>query len=236
MIATVDSRIGPELIRGLMLQGYRVNTLPPMSDLPKPMASHTDMLIARLGDDLITYADYCDSAAFALTDVLAEAPHLRMHFCDERPGAVYPDDARLNVLAMGKTLFCKEDSVSPYLLRLARERGYSIVPVRQGYPACTVLKLNEDAAITADEGMAKILEGSDIRVYRIQNGGISLPPYEYGFIGGAAGVHRGKVFFLGNHATHPSYKQIEDAIRAEGLTSVALGGGGLVDLGGILFV
>jgi hypothetical protein len=110
-----------------------------------------------------------------------------------------------------------------------------LVDVAQGYPACTVLKLSDGAAVTADRGMAKVLSEHGIRVYLIEDGGIALPPYEYGFIGGSAGVHDGVVYFLGDVSRHPSYAAILAALECEGLRHVSLSGGALVDLGGILF-
>ena len=236
MIATVDCRIPEDCLNTLRRFGYRVNTLPPMKGLPSPLASHTDMLIGRLGKNLVSFADYCDIAPYIFTDIMDGDKSYKIHFTADVPGEEYPRDARLNVLAMGDILFCKTESVSPYIIELARGQGYRTVDVKQGYPACTVLKLSEEAAITADRGMARVLSSNGIRVYTVENGGIALPPYEYGFIGGAAGVHQGKVYFLGDVGTHPSAEVIRTALATEGLTPVSLGRGGLVDLGGILFV
>ena len=70
----------------------------------------------------------------------------------------------------------------------------------------------------------------------IENGDISLPPYEYGFIGGAAGVYKNEVYFLGDISLHRSAKKICDAIRAEGFEPVSLSSEPLSDLGRILFI
>ena len=136
---------------------------------------------------------------------------------------------------MGNKLFCRTESASEYLIAAAKRSGLEIVSVKQGYPACTVLKLSDEAAITADRGMAEALRAEGIRVYLIENGGISLPPYEFGFIGGASGVFGGAVYFLGDASRHPSWEIISDAIEKEGLRAVMLGRCELLDLGGIIF-
>ena len=233
-IAIVDTRIPWECERALTLRGYYVIKLPPSHRLGEAVASHPDMLIARLGEDYVTTTDYLDEAAFAIQDIY-DTVHPHFHFADEVHGGCYPADAILNSLVMGRRIFLRKESASPYLLSLARERGYEIVGVKQGYAACTVLKLSEEAAITADGGMARALTECGIRVYKIENGGISLPPYEYGFIGGASGVDGGCVYTLGSPEGHPSYEVIKAATAAEGLTLVPLGRGMLRDLGGILF-
>ena len=55
------------------------------------------------------------------------------------------------------------------------------------------------------------------------------------FIGGAAGVFGGRLYFLGDPKTHPSYEKISAAAEAASLTVVPLCDGPLRDLGGILF-
>ena len=149
--------------------------------------------------------------------------------------AEYPHDVGLNALRMGDKLFTRVASASGTLIEKARAYGIEIIDVKQGYPACTVLKLSDMAAITADRGMAKILGEHGIRVTLIEPGDISLPPHEYGFIGGAGEVHDGKLYLFGNPSTHKNGEMIIAAAEAEGLKVVPLCSGGLVDLGGILF-
>ena len=236
-IAITDSRILPEEERKLVLSGYRVLTLPPFSRLSPAVASHTDMLIARIGDEYISYADYCEEASYVFSDLslLMRGTGARLNFAADEVCAEYPHDVGLNALRMGNKLFCRVESASPFLLEVARENGLEVVNVNQGYPACTVLKLSDTAAITADRGMATKLEKHGIRVTLISNGDISLPPYEYGFIGGTAGRDGDRLYFFGDPMTHRDGDKIVSSARNEGLTVIPLSGGALRDLGGILF-
>ena len=233
-IATVSELIPPECERALMLRGFRVVTLPPAGRMSEAVDAHADMLIARLGSDYVTTADYCERAGCSISEIY-DAVHPRFHFTSDEHGREYPRDVILNCLVMGDRVFARLASLSPYLKELAKERGYELVDVNQGYPACTVLKLSDGAAITADDGMARVLGEHGIRVYRIANGGIALPPHEYGFIGGAAGVWDGVVYFLGDISCHPSYTAILEALKSEGMSHVSLSREIPVDLGGILF-
>ena len=236
-IAITDSRIDSESERRLMLHGYRVITLPPFSRLSEAVASHPDMLIKRIGNEYISYADYCEEASYIFSDLslMTLGSGARFSFTADQVSPDYPADVGLNALEIGGILFCRVKSASDTLLRYAKEAGLKIVNVNQGYPACTVLKLNDKAAITADKGMAKILLDHGIRVTLIEEGYIDLPPHEYGFIGGCAEVDGDKIFFFGDPATHPSGDKIISAAEAEGLKVIPLSTLGLRDLGGILF-
>ena len=147
----------------------------------------------------------------------------------------YPADVGLNALEIGGKLFCRVKSASQALIKSAIESGLEIVDTKQGYPACTVLKLSEEAAITSDYGMAKLLNEHGIRVTIIEPGHISLPPHEYGFIGGAGEVCGDNLYFFGNPMTHPDAAKIISAAKSEGLSIVPLCDGMLRDLGGIIF-
>ena len=236
-IAIADSRILPEEERKLTLSGYRVLTLPPFSRLSPAVASHADMLIARIGDEYVSYADYCEEASYVFSDLslLMRGTGARLHFTADEVNAEYPHDVGLNALRMRGKLFCRVSSASPFLLDMAKKSGIEIVDVKQGYPACTVLKLSETAAITSDRGMAAVLTKHGIRVQLISEGDVSLPPHEYGFIGGAAGVFKGTVYFLGDIDTHPSADAVKRAISMAGMNYESLSDEPLLDLGRIVF-
>lgn len=236
-IAITDSRINSEEERNLMLRGYRVITLPPFSRLSEAVASHPDMLIKKIGNDYVSYADYCEEASYVFSDLslLTIGSGAIFSFSADDVTPKYPCDVGLNALEMNGKLFCRKASASEMMLGYAEKAGLEIVNVNQGYPACTVLKLSETAAITADAGMAKALEKHGIRVTLIAAGSISLPPHEYGFIGGSGEVDDDKLYFFGNPALHPDGKKIVAAANAEGLTVVPLSTLPLRDLGGIIF-
>ena len=69
----------------------------------------------------------------------------------------------------------------------------------------------------------------------ICQGGITLPPYEYGFIGGSSGVYGKKIYFFGDITRHKDADKILKAINDEGYTAVSLSDEELTDLGGIIF-
>jgi hypothetical protein len=142
----------------------------------------------------------------------------------------------MNALCLGKKIFARLESLSPAIKSAASTKGYELINVSQGYPACTTLKLNESTAITSDVGTARIMSENGISVTLIENGDITLPPYEYGFIGGASGVYKDTVFFLGDVTTHRDKDKILSAISCAGMKARSLSDEPLCDLGGIIFI
>ncbi len=234
--ALVDERISDKCERALLIRGFRTVRLPAYPALPKATASHPDTLLFFNENEIITSADYCEYASYVFSDLRVMHPNIKITFTEDILGSEYPKDVPFNALALSDMLFAREDTLSPAVARHAAERGMKIVPTRQGYPACATLALSNTAVITADEGLKKTYEAHGIDVTLIRHGGISLPPYEYGFIGGASGVFGDKVYFLGDCTSHLDYKIIEEAIYSRGMTPVSLSDEPLADLGGIIFI
>ena len=234
--ALVDGRIPNEAARRLRLDGIEPITLPACRSLPEAIASHPDTLVFKCGNDIYASAEYCDEAAYVFGDVRELAPHVRVHFTADVLGGCYPEDCRFNAHVMGNMLVCNRETVSVNILEAARSRGLETVHTRQGYPACTTLYLGAAAAISADRGVIRALERVGIDCLEIEKGGIALPPYEYGFIGGACGVFHDTVYFFGDLDTHPSSDIIRAFLDKRGYRAVSLFSGTLIDLGGIVFL
>ena len=232
----VDERISDECARGLMMRGFMPIRLPRDPNLGEAVASHPDTVLFRLGDEIFTTADYCDSAAYVFSDIREYAPHIKINFTSDVRGAKYPEDCCMNALVMGKRIFARTDTLSDGIKRAAAEKGYDLIHTKQGYPACTVLAIDENHAITADRGMAGVLQDHGIEVTVIREGHISLPPHEYGFIGGGCGVADGKVYFFGDLRSHPDAAVIETSIKDAGFEAVSLSKEPLRDLGGMIFL
>ncbi len=234
-IAIVDSRISPECERGLNKEGFYLLKLPPDASLGEAVCSHPDTVLFYSRGEIFTTADYCEGALPLFSDIREFKPEIKISFTSDKRSEDYPHDCVMNALALGDRLFCKADSVSGAILDFARRHGMKICPVKQGYPACTTLAFG-NSAITADKGMANAMREEGITVTEISQGGISLSPYEYGFIGGAGGVYNKKVYFFGDLSTHPDSEIIRRAIEDSGYTPVSLSGEPLADMGGIIFL
>ncbi len=232
----VDERISGTCRRALELQGFNVIPLPRHKNLPEAIASHPDTLLFYAYRELFVPAEYCDIAPYVFSEIRELHPNIKINFTDDILGEKYPEDAKMNAKQFGTKLFAKADSLSPAIKDFAKRRGLELVNVNQGYPACTTLALGCAAAISADAGVARVLKDEGIDVTLIQNGDISLPPYEYGFIGGASGVYKNKIFFLGDCKKHRNHVIIEMVIKSNGYTPISLSNEPLCDLGGLVFI
>lgn len=235
-ICIVDERMPSEARRNLSKEGFYILDAKASKSLPKELASHPDMLFFYHNRTLISSAEYCDENPFIFEDISRLIPGLTVRLTGDVFEKTYPRDAVFNALAIGDKIFLKEDSVSEDIIRYAGEKKLKAVKTKQGYPACTTLALSEKAAITADCGMASVLKANGIEVTLIENGDVSLPPYEYGFIGGASGVFRDKLYFIGDYKLHRDAEKIEAAAKNAGLTPISLGAFPLTDLGRIIFI
>ena len=232
-ILIIDERITAECERNLSKLGFLLIKLPQDPHLGSAVASHPDTVLFYADGEIITTAEYCDSASYVFSDIREYRPQVKISFTDDRRSKSYPHDCIMNALVIGKKIFCKSDSISDRIKEFANERGYEIIHTNQGYPACTVLSFG-NSAITADRGIASLLSEHGIKVTLINQGGISLPPYEYGFIGGASGVVDNKVYFFGDINSHPDRETICKAIKDEGYIPISLSGDGLTDVGGFV--
>ena len=239
LFAIVDGRIPEECEKGLLKCGFEVIKLPADERLSEAVASHTDMLLFHLGNTLVGSKQYFETHRDFFNRITEALPGFEFILTDDKVSSKYPSDAIFNALRAENMLFAKCDTASKTVLDLAEREGLTLVNVKQGYPACTVLALPSYFAITADRGMARALENHGIRVLLIEESeSIRLHPYKNGFIGGTAGVLDGTVYFIGNLLSHPSGALIRDTLLSAGYSTVSLdeSADSLFDLGGMILI
>ena len=119
-------------------------------------------------------------------------------------------------------------------LRLAEEIGIATADVAQGYAGCSALACG-DLLLTADPSIKEAVTDRGGEVLSLSPGGIDLPGYDTGFIGGAGGYVDGHAVFFGDVHRHPDGNRIADALAIRGIVCHCLGDGPLTDFGGIKF-
>ena len=136
---------------------------------------------------------------------------------------------------IGKNIIINPDVTDETIMRFAEENNYNIIAVKQGYAKCSVLAVCDDAVITADPGITKILQNKEIEVLKIKEGGIYLRGYDTGFIGGCGGMVESKILgTAGSLKSIKDYDNIRDFLRNRNIYAENLGGKTLRDIGGIL--
>lgn len=230
-----------EIISELERNSAECLKLPPSSALPIPVASHPDMLFFSACSnaptegkvELFSAENYRVEYPFlfsTLENKLAKST-ISYEISTEgiRVGNKYPNDIALNALEMNGILY----SLTEHTASGIRDMFSKHIRIKQGYAACSVLKLSEQAAITADINISNALQKNGIDVLLISAGNIRLSGYDYGFIGGASYCDGERVYFFGNVAKHPDYTRILEFCRKHGIEVAAFSNMPLTDLGGI---
>lgn len=224
----VSSEADKKFLSGLADFGTVV-PLPPLTSLPKPIASHADTLIASVSDEFFVYKDYKES------DKLFRALGLPCTVISAAAGNVYPFDAALNCFTVGDRLVCREKSVAPEILAFAKKRGYKTLNVRQGYAHCSCVPVG-DGILTSDRGIFHAAEKAGIDTAFVRSAGISLPGYSGGFIGGTCGTVGRIVVFFGDLRRIPDGEKAENFIKSKGFDPYYLSDKPPVDYGGIISI
>lgn len=217
----------PEQYQNTLKKFGRVIVLPRSEAIPAPTGTHPDALVGVVGGELIVPKNET-AVSRALTD--AGTSHT---VSVRESGEKYPDDCAVNFFTVGDFFVAKTDTVAPEALIAASRAGLEIIDVRQGYAHCATAVIS-GGIITADAGICRALSDRGVPSLKIEAGGIDLPPYDYGFIGGASGMIDGEtVFFFGSLDTHPSGAAIRDFCSSLGV-KVVEGDGKLSDFGGFI--
>ena len=235
-LAIVSKNARPQEMAALEAAGFSVLPCPPSPFLPEPIADHPDAILSILGRRIYCYEEYYKENVEFFSALKALCPSATVIPLPDAPKHEYPGDCAYNLLSVSRHVFFNTKGLAPSLAAACEKCGYQIHHVRQGYAACTVRTLGNRHAITADAGMARALEEAGINVLLIREGGISLPPYASGFIGGASGFFKDTAYFFGSLPSHPCGKEIGAFIRAASFSAKSLSDEPLRDFGGILFI
>ena len=233
MIAVADYRVSGEIKSSLEKFGYKTISLPPSKSLQGGISSHADMLLFYLDKNLIIGENYYTDNKSVIDEIIKETG-FNLIISENEGYGDYPFNVSFNAAAVGKYLITNKKFTAKEILCLANNKGLKTVNIKQGYAKCSICIVNDNAVITADEGIEKtLLNETDIDVLKISQGFIELPPYEYGFIGGATGSDLNNVYFCGELKNHPDSDKIIAFCKKCGKKAVSLSRDRLKDYGTI---
>ena len=232
LVGNLTRKDEAEALEGL---GYSVVKMPPFVSLPHPMAAHTDMILFLGFGCLFTHRDYYSENAKVI-DLICHERGLEKIISEEALGDSYPHNVLFNCALVGNKLICNPKYISRHILAVAQNNGCELISTKQGYAKCSTCVVSDNAIITSDRGIHKSATSCGIDSLLIDAGHVSLPPYEYGFIGGASGTNEDEIYFCGDINLHPSSKEILEFAKKHGKKVISLSDGELLDIGSILFV
>lgn len=203
----------------------------PVPALPKVLCTHADLALCPLGDKR-----FClDTSQSVLYTELQEMG-LEPMYGTRQVKSGYPDDVAYNVLKIGtRFLLCNRKITDETVLSVAKRDNCTVLHCKQGYTKCSVSLVRENAAITDDIGIAKVLSENGFDVLRIEKGDILLEGLNYGFIGGCSvmlSAH--EMLFLGDLRLHRNGDAIQAFLKNYGVTPICVQNIPLTDIGSLI--
>ncbi len=111
------------------------------------------------------------------------------------------------------------------------------INVSQGYTACTLCVISENAAITSDEGIRKILLQNNFDVLLVNDDDILLPGFDHGFLGGASFMLSPSCLAVnGNIQTHSDSEKIKEFCSQYGVEIISLANNKIMDIGSVITI
>lgn len=219
-----------EVIAALEREGIEVIGVQPLMALPRPVSTHSDLQLLHLGGGNILAVK---EAKYLKTQLTKFGFTVRKN--STSIGWEYPKDISLNFLLLNNCCFGMLSIMPLQLENHCKNTGLQVVHSKQGYARCSVAVVAQNAAITADTTLCRLLTAAQIDTLLVGSGDILLPGYDTGFIGGCCGLlSKDRLAFTGS-LTHYKYgPQVLEFLDKHSVTPLYLTDGKLLDIGGIL--
>lgn len=229
-VLAIISESCPKAAKDRLSDFFVTVALPPDPMLAPPVASHPDMLITIIDKTLFCHKEYYMAASEKMNQIIAMSK-LRLVCTEGIRGAKYPLDVGLNafILQDQQKLIARKASLAAELI------PYLAADTRQGYAGCSSLYIN-GTIVTADPSICRAADQCNIPVHRIPAGGILLPGYDTGLIGGCGGIWDRTIYLFGNAASCAQGRALKAFCQKNSISEICLCNGPLSDFGGIQFV
>ena len=205
--------------------GVRVIPCPRNPYVDARLSYHSDLSVYHVGGKCFYLARHLRDSELA-----KELEHLgaSVRFSKARQGGEYPLDASLCALPLGDAVYHNAKICDELIV----QSTLRFENIKQGYAKCAVCPVSSDAVITADKGVARVLEKNGVRVLQVLPGGIMLDGFDEGFIGGAAfKIAPDVLAFTGSLDLHPDKEKIEEFLSECGVRPEYLTAGQAFDIG-----
>lgn len=187
-------------------------------------AYHPDMLFYKLTSGVLLSSSTIDGVN-----------ELDIISCKKAPKDGYPNDCILNCFFTKNCLICGKNAAEE-IIEDANSTNLTIKVVKQGYCACSTIKINDEAFISSDAGIVKALSNTGHDALLVSNYGIFLNGYNNGFIGGCALSDGDIVAFTGDIKKHKDYENIKSFSDNHGKKILSLSNVQLYDYGGFVLL
>ena len=152
------------------------------------------------------------------------------------PSKKYPKDVLCNGKVIGNNFVCNKKTIFSGILDYAKETGYNIINVKQGYTGCSIFSISPNTALTGDTGIYSKLKEFGLNSILLSDAkDIVLPGYDCGFIGGAGGFCGNSCACLtGNFKSNKAMRSILGIFEENSIELNVLSTETIIDVGGII--
>lgn len=224
MYIIIAGNIARDIQIELLNLGFAVIPTLQNTNVLKPLHYHPDMQLSLVGSTLV-----CEPSMYRFYSQSLKGSGISIVCGKKETQCNYPADVAYNIKVIENSVFHNFRYTDPVLLKLIK--GHQLIDVSQGYSGCSICRAGRNAIITSDTVIHAAAMSNGIDSLLISPGHISLPGFDYGFVGGASFWHDKRVYFFGDVTKHPDYIRMEEFCRKHGSSICILGTGELFDYG-----
>lgn len=171
-----------------------------------PVCAHPDLSLCKIGNTYVAektaYPYY--KSVLGNVDLREGETRISMH---------YPQDIAYNVLIFERIAYASFSYTDSVVKQVLNAQNFLKISIRQGYARCSGAVVGNRGIITSDPSLANACKKQKIDVLGITPGGVALPGYAYGFIGGASGFVDDTLLFFGDITKHKNHDTICEFLK-----------------------
>lgn len=207
MIAIVD-RAYYDILRD-KLNKFNINSFPSFESkiLKGAVKTHPDMSLFKYDEETLI----ASQESFDYYNEIFEGTKINIINADEDPHEKYPSDVKFNALRVGDHLICKKDVCAKSIIK--RFDDNKIIYSSQGYVKCSIIDVGSEYFVSDDKYLYEIIKSLGKKCILLDKGFVKIKDYDYGFIGGASGYARDKIFLTGKIINEANRIRLEEFAR-----------------------
>lgn len=171
------------------------------------VATHPDMSLFKYDEESLI----ASQESFDYYSEIFKGTKINIINADEDPHEKYPSDVKFNALRVGEHLICKRDVCAEAIVSCFDEG--KIINSSQGYVKCSVIDIGSEYFVTDDKYLHEIIKSLGKKCILLDKGFVKIKDYDYGFIGGASGYARDKIFLTGKIISEANRIRLEEFAR-----------------------
>lgn len=169
--------------------------------------THPDMSLFKYDEETLI----ASRESFDYYNEIFKGTKINIINADEDPHEKYPSDVKFNALRVGEHLICKKDVCAKSIIKRFDEG--KIINSSQGYVKCSVIDIGGEYFVTDDKYLHEIIKNLGYKSMILEKGLVKIKDYEYGFMGGASGYARDKIFLTGKIINEANRIRLEEFSR-----------------------